>query len=311
MKNLSLGIDTSNYKTSIALVDSEDNIILDERRFLDVKKGERGLRQQEAFFQHVERLPEMIEKVFGIVDKEDLGVISVSNKPRPVEGSYMPCFMAGVSFARVLAKTLDLPLKIFSHQEGHLMAAKRFSELKDSDDFLCFHFSGGTTEAIRAKDMDIIGGTKDISYGQLIDRIGVALGLQFPAGEEMDALALKKVGNSKNFLPDIKTNSTFINLSGLETAALKLIDIEDAIDISFELFTKIGKSMIGIIENIFNETGIRDYLFSGGVSESQFLRRYLEDNCSLYDYNLHFSSRNLSSDNAVGIAFLGGDEVWH
>ena len=313
MKDLALGIDTSNYKTSIAVVGSNDEIILDLRRFLDVKKGERGLRQQEAFFQHVVRLPEMIESCLKEIDKDKIQVISVSDKPRPVDSSYMPCFMAGVSFGKVLAEALDVPLRFYSHQEGHIMAAKRFTELKERDDFVCFHFSGGTTEAIRVKDLEILGGTKDISYGQLIDRIGVAMGMGFPAGEEMDELAIRaseKGMSREDKLPQIKTDFSFVNLSGIETAALKLLKEESPETVSFQLFNKIGKSMIGIMDNINKEEGIKDFLFSGGVSESRILRGYLKDTPKKGNYNIHFSENNLSSDNAIGIAFLGGDDIW-
>ena len=67
-KNFSLGIDTSNYKTSVAVVDDEGNILYNSQNFLYVKEGERGLRQSDAFFQHVKKLPDLMEEVFSLPD---------------------------------------------------------------------------------------------------------------------------------------------------------------------------------------------------------------------------------------------------
>ena len=145
-----LGIDTSNYKTSLALVGQED-IRLDLRKFLEVKPGERGLRQSEALFQHVRNLPELFEEVRSDLDMHggaEISAVAFSSRPRPVEGSYMPCFIAGESFGRSLAAMLDVPAISFSHQEGHLEAIKAFTEMSYIDHFIACHFSGGTCEIL-------------------------------------------------------------------------------------------------------------------------------------------------------------------
>ena len=335
-----LGIDTSNYKTSIALVDEKDNILYDDRRFLNVPEGERGLRQQEALFQHVKRLPRMIDALFREMDvREEIDVISVSTKPRNMEGSYMPCFEAGLGFAKTLSASLNKPLKEFSHQEGHIASGVRFSPLRDSHDYIAFHFSGGTTEVLKctkseeAINIEIIGGTKDISYGQLIDRAGVKMGYPFPAGEEIDYGAIRyssgniifdsntvieQYAKKNSFLPVIKVKDNYINLSGIETAILKYIDEnidrikdEDFRDsVSLELLNAIGNSIYLLMQETIKLTGLRDFLFVGGVSSSSYLRSYLNAMAGHDGIGVHFASPELASDNAVGIAFLGGDSVW-
>ena len=184
---LSLGIDTSNYKTSVAVVDAEGNILYNHQKLLEVKSGERGLRQSEALFQHVQRLPGVIEEALqseGI--RTRIGSVSVSSRPRPVDGSYMPVFTAGMGYARAVAAALDVPLQEFSHQEGHIEAVKHYSEMAELDKLICFHFSGGTTEAVLVDKHDgifeIVGGSRDLAYGQVLDRLGVALGHAFPCG---------------------------------------------------------------------------------------------------------------------------------
>ena len=161
-----LGIDTSNYKTSVALVDEDGEILANHQRFLTVKEGERGLRQSDAVFQHVNRLPEMMEQLFrkpGGFDGREIAAVSVSERPRPVEGSYMPVFMAGLAVARSTAAALGVPLYRVSHQEGHIEAVRHGTPLERSKRFISFHFSGGTTEAILVEERARGGtGSRDI-----------------------------------------------------------------------------------------------------------------------------------------------------
>ena len=100
---LSLGIDTSNYKTSVAVVDCSGKVLFNHQEYLEVKKGERGLRQSEAFFQHVQRLPDAIQKALSdFAIRENIGAVSFSTRPRPIEGSYMPVLRQAPDTARRL-----------------------------------------------------------------------------------------------------------------------------------------------------------------------------------------------------------------
>ena len=325
MKNkLFLGIDTSNYKTSLALVRSE-GIVFDRRILLKVKEGERGLRQQEALFQHVMNLPELFKEAFNSLEElGDYEIVSVSasSRPRNVEGSYMPCFNAGVSAAEILASSLGLKAKLFSHQEGHIEAAKRFTELKEEKKFIAFHFSGGTTEVLLVDDgrIDIIGGTKDISFGQVLDRVGVYLGMDFPAGEELDKLAyseLKEKENQTNkiVLPKIKVDDGYINLSGFETHLKRVIEDKNREDLdkdfirnlSFSIFNSFSDAISRMMDRAKEKTGVNTFLFSGGVSSSSTLRRLMDCRREDKEERIVFSQPELSSDNAVGIAYLGGE----
>ncbi len=303
-----LGIDTSNYRTSVALVDSGGKIILNHRELLEVPEGERGLRQSEAFFRHVLRLPEVIERFMEY--RAGIAGVSVSTRPRPVEGSYMPCFMAGYSFAKALAAALDVPLTETSHQEGHIEAI-RFSADVEGEDIVFFHFSGGTTEAILRGE--IIGGTKDISYGQLIDRAGVKAGFAFPAGEALDGIAIGGLGSSgistvSGDLSVIKLKDGYVNLSGIETQALRSIICGDNSALISELFEKISESILNMTVYISKKYRIRRFVFAGGVSCSAYLRRYLELNMPDY-IKYHFGDVELSGDNAVGTALIGLREI--
>ena len=312
-----LGIDTSNYKTSIAVTDKQLNIICDLRRFLRVKQGERGLRQSDALFQHIKNLPELIEEM-GISGGCRFEAIAYSSKPRPAEGSYMPVFLAGESFARSLASVMGIPALAFSHQEGHIEAIKSFSGLRSRKQILACHFSGGTSELLKAADnsrgydIEIIGGSRDIAFGQVIDRAGVLMGMSFPSGEEMDKAAMNAAASSKLLTP-IKVRDAWLNLSGTDTQMKRIISdgmYEDRECLIRELFEKTADAMVRMAAQGSEKTGIRDIIMAGGVTSSSFIRRRVSDALNAMNINAEFDDRGLAQDNAVGIAILGGRRIW-
>ena len=116
-----LALDTSNYTTSVAVFDGREG--QNEGRLLEVRPGELGLRQSDALFQHVKRLPELFGRLEERGMLRDIRAVGASTRPRAVEGSYMPCFLAGASQGEALSHTLGVPFYAFSHQQGHLAAA--------------------------------------------------------------------------------------------------------------------------------------------------------------------------------------------
>ncbi len=326
MNKLYLGIDTSNYKTSIAITDANDEIVYERSEFLEVEQGERGLRQSVAFFKHSNALPLFIEEAANKVDFSNLAAISVSTRPRRVEGSYMPVFLAGENAARQLAAALDAPLYRFSHQEGHVHAVltSYSSELLDADncDSKCimYHLSGGTSEILLCeKDAEgyrteIIGGTKDISIGQLLDRIGVKLGFPFPSGSYLDKIASKilETREGKKSSVQIKAKDCYFNLSGLETQAMRIIEAASEDEIESEIEEYIADIFIAIAKLIFNTAnesgakfGVNKVYIAGGVAASSTIRELIKEYNAGGDISIIFGDARLSGDNAVGIARLG------
>ena len=198
-RNIVIGVDTSNYTTSVAVLDESGELIANLKRPLPVKAGERGLRQSDALFAHTVNIPELMAEAEQYVRDARIVAVGVSEKPRNMKGSYMPCFLAGVSLASGIAMASGAPLYRVSHQCGHIMAALYSSGRLDLADrsFVAFHVSGGTTEMLDVKpaergfSTEIIGGTKDLNAGQVIDRIGVRMGFPFPAGRYIEDSACK------------------------------------------------------------------------------------------------------------------------
>ena len=290
-----LGIDTSNYTTSVAVFESESGKIISEKILLDSGDAV-GLRQSEAHFLHTKNLPEIFNR---LEFKGEISGVGVSNKPRAVEGSYMPCFLAGVSAASAVSSVLKLPLFSFSHQEGHIAAAiysaGKTELFEKGAKFYAYHLSGGTTELLKVTstgtgfESEIAFKTKDISAGQVLDRTGKMLGFKFPSGKEIDASALKS--SSEKYLKCHKQDG--FNFSGIENKVALMIKTEKKEDVSryalLSVIKAISKSLEGITEPV---------IMSGGVSSSLLLREKIKGN------NIYYAAPEFSCDNAVGIAIL-------
>ena len=306
MENCFIGFDTSNYTTSVAVVDSEDRVIANLKQPLAVADGDHGLRQSDAVFQHVKNLPILSERLAPILAGRAPLAVGVSEKPRDRDGSYMPCFLAGVAAASNAATVSGLPLYRFSHQSGHLMAAIVSSRRFDLLDrpFYAYHVSGGTTELLAVSrtengfDSEIVGGTRDLNAGQAIDRIGVALGVPFPAGPGLEKLALSYTGKIPRKKPAVKDG--YVNLSGLENLALDLYrKTEDPALVAAFVFAHLSDAILQMTEEVTAKFGARDLLCAGGVMSSAILRRAISER-----FPASFAEPALSADNAVGIAAL-------
>ncbi|HCU08532.1 MAG TPA: hypothetical protein DF480_06180 [Clostridiales bacterium] len=300
-----LGLDTSNYTTSAAVICGED-ILCDERVQLTVPLGKQGLRQSEALYQHWQNLPCVLHEPLQQYAKK-LTAVCVSRTPRPVEASYMPVFNAGVSTAKILSEALGIPLYETSHQEGHLRAGAVDTTIDFGKPLIAAHLSGGTLEFIKILDghYELIGGTKDLSYGKLIDRTGVLLGLDFPAGKALDALAMSEPGTKeKNPLSAVFQQEAWINLSGAESQIRDLIGKYEPSTLASFLFRRISESLVSVLEHLRSAWIIDQVLITGGVASSQFIRTYCADR------GYQFGTPALCSDNAAGVALLKGQPLW-
>ena len=305
-----LGIDTSNYTTSVALMALEGRLLKQVRKRLKVDLGERGLRQSEALFQHVQQLPALITEV-AENRKDDLTKIIVSTKPRPQEGSYMPVFKAGFGHAKVLASVLNVPLIETSHQEGHLMAGLWSAKI-NLQEFLAVHLSGGTSETLKVKkddntfDIKELGSSSDLHAGQFVDRVGVALGLPFPAGPQLEELATK--GKLGKVSISSSVQGYQMSFSGPASAAMRLIKAgEDSADIALAVQQCIANSLEKSLKKAIAEERCTDILIVGGVAANQYIRERLKKRLEhpAVGAKLYFADPKWSSDNAVGVAALG------
>lgn len=297
-----LGIDTSNYTTSVAVVNSRGEIVFDERIVLDVEQGKRGLRQSDALFLHIKNLPILFERISC---EENLAAVGVSVSPRRTEGSYMPVFLAGVNCAKAISTTHNIPLFSFSHQEGHLRAGEIGLAQDLPEEFYAVHLSGGTTEILCVRregarfSSDIIGATQDVSAGQLVDRTGVKLGLGFPCGKELDRMANEAEDSLAFKLSTMETNLSF---SGVEAQVMRAIEKGiDAQVVAKSVLIAISDSLARTFHAAFKRYGEKPLLLAGGVASNTLIRERL---CAEFGDSVVFSKPQYATDNAVGIAYL-------
>ncbi len=305
-EKLVVAIDTSNYTTSLAILTTEGTLIANLKRPLIVKSGERGLRQSDALFSHTVNIPDIIKEAEGYIKGKSIVCVGVSEKPRNKEGSYMPCFLAGVSAAEALALGAGAPIYRFSHQCGHVMAALYSSEKYEllSESFAALHISGGTTELLRVDpcelgfETELVGGTLDLNAGQLIDRVGVYMGLAFPAGPEIERLALTNTKKIPKFKISVK--DMWVNLSGAENLASKLYyETGDKALVSAFVLEYITSSIIAICETYEEKFGRTHFVYAGGVMSNSIIKEKIGRK-----FKSSFAEPSLSADNAVGIAAL-------
>ena len=304
---LYLGFDTSNYTTSAAVFDSVTRAAVSEKKLLPVKTGELGLRQSDAVFHHTVQLPEVTERLFIKAGQSStITAAGASSRPRDAEGSYMPCFLVGVSAARCVSAANGLSPYFFSHQSGHVASALYSAGRLDmlGQKFIAFHVSGGTTEVILVEpDGDkiikcsLLLSTLDLKAGQAVDRVGAMLGLPFPSGKYIDELACQ---SDRNYKPDIRLKDGCCSLSGLQNQCetMKKLGESDR-DISRYCIEYIAAALDKMAEYALGHFGELPLVFSGGVmSNSLISKRFFGK------YGAIFAAPEFSSDNAAGIAVL-------
>jgi len=318
---LFLGIDTSAYTTSVAVVDSGGGLQSDNRIVLPVPEGEQGLKQSTALFYHLQNLPELMRKTMAEVNPREIRALAVSSQPRPCPGSYMPVFLAGRHLAESLAAALQVPLLLTTHQEGHLAAGLWSANALELKNFLAVHLSGGTSEVLLVEaapgpalefKIEILGSSLDLHAGQLIDRVGVAMGLPFPAGPALESLARQAAGDEENKnreKPVIKSSVRGYNMSfsGAETAARKLLaQGVPAPEVARAVEHCLATTLEKVLRRAVVESGLKDILIVGGVAANSYIRQRLQQRLEhpAVGARLIFPQSRFSGDNAVGVSVI-------
>lgn len=303
-----LGVDTSNYTTSAAVFDDCSGKMISKKRLLPVEDNAVGLMQSKALFYHTKQLPEVIYAAFDEYYKcggkrENIRAVCVSSRPRNVDGSYMPVFLSGVSVANAIAAAMHIPCYETAHQVGHVLAALYSANRLDlaAERFLAFHVSGGTTEALlitpdenKLIKCEIAAHSLDLKAGQAIDRIGVMLGLRFPAGAQLDKLSQNGKLTAKPH-PTLKGKDCC--LSGLENICKKMYDGgESAENVARFTIEYIYETIAAMTERLTEKYGKLPFVYAGGVMSNSIISERLSKNGGI------FAAPEFSSDNAAGAA---------
>lgn len=216
----------------------------------------------------------------------------------------MPCFLVGLSHATLLSNALHVPLVEVSHQQGHVAASLWSAghlELMD-EPHLAWHLSGGTTELLLVEPegklvkCTKIGGTTDISAGQLIDRTGQLLGLPFPSGKHLDALSREAAG--KDFFR-VKCTDMAFSFSGMQNKVQQYFEANgDPAETAAYALRCVAYGVFHATQQALKAYPGLPVVFSGGVASNTLLRQVLEP------LNPIFAQPQYSTDNAMGVAVL-------
>lgn len=306
---LTLGIDTSNYATSLAVFDTAaGEVVCDKKKFLPVRPGQLGLRQSEALFHHTQALPEMLRELAAQVDLTAIGAVGVSEKPRPVEGSYMPCFTAGISAAWAFAAGRGIPVHYTTHQQGHIAAAIFAAQRPQlwEQPVLVFHISGGTTDLLLRRpdgSVETLGTSTDLYAGQAVDRIGVRLGFAFPAGEQVSRLAAEC---DEEIRPRATVRGLECSLSGLENQCVHLLEQgKSPAYVCKYCLLCVAETLYRMARAALAERPSLPVVFAGGVMSSGLVRGYITARMP----DARFVPGRFASDNAIGVSILAAREV--
>ena len=306
MNGCFVGVDTSNYTTSVGIVGENGGVLANIKRLLPVADGQCGLRQSDAVFAHVKNLPAVLVEASAFLEEKTLLGIGYSARPRNVDGSYMPCFLCGEAAANALAAGRGTSPIAFSHQCGHIAAALTSAGAWSIavKPFIAFHVSGGTTEVLLCRQSsdgfaaEIVGGTRDLNAGQTIDRAGVLMGMRFPCGVELEQEAARYRGKLPK--PKISVRGAYCNLSGLQNLAEACFrESGDTAKTSALVLDFIGRTLFAMAQGAREKCGALPILFAGGVMSNRKIRSMLSPLGETY-----FAEAALSADNAVGIAEL-------
>lgn len=303
-----LGLDTSCYTTSVAAAALDGQVLASVRRLLVVKQGGRGLRQSEGVFQHTQNLPELMAQLHEQLPGLEIVAVAASFTPRDVEGSYMPVFTVGSGMAQVLAGALHVPLYRTDHQSGHVAAARIDSGLTGGA-HLALHLSGGTTEVLACREgrkLELLGGSDDLHAGQFVDRVGVKLGLGFPAGPALEKLA---EGTQAQSLVVATCKGLHCSFSGAEAQVMRMADSGEYTpqQLAAEVYSCLARTIEKLLTNASRETGLHNALLAGGVVSSPRFRSMLLERLkrSKSPVKPYFARQEYSGDNAVGVASIG------
>ena len=311
-----LGIESSCDDTSIAIVDSEKNIIANEVLSQNnIHKEYKGIVPELAARNHVLFIDKVLKK---ILDKNNLTLNNIDLIAATAGPGLIGGLLVGLTFAKTLAQVNNIPFIGVNHLEGHALTA-RLTENIDYP-FLLLLVSGGHTNFYFIKKVNkyyYLGGTLDDAIGEAFDKVANILELGFPGGPNIEKLA-EKGNDSLISLPKplIKKNNLDLSFSGLKTAVLHIIknksknDIFSSADIAASFQKAISDILckkIAIAIGVINEKKVnyKNVVIAGGVAANKYLRKNLSVEVEKKNKKLILPPVDLCTDNGAMIAWAG------
>ena len=309
-----LGIESSCDDTSAAILKNGivlSNIIANQ----NIHKKYGGVVPELASRAHLSNIIPVIDAALkeSNVKLKQISAIAFTRGP-----GLMGSLIIGTEFSKGLALSLDIPVIDVNHMQAHILVHFiNNSNLKPSFPFLGVTISGGHTQFILVEEqfkMKIIGQTLDDAIGEAFDKCGKKIGLDYPAGPEIDTLA--KDGDELKYefpLPKVKNGN--ISYSGTKTAFINFLHKnklknknfidENLNDICASIQKNLVDNLLNKVELLSNENNLKTIVFGGGVSANSYLKKRMKNVSKINNWEVYIPKLEYSTDNAAMIGIVG------
>ncbi len=312
---LVLGLETSCDETGVALYDSEHGLLADALfSQIDLHRAYGGVVPELASRDHVKRMLPLIRQVMADAGTvaSDIDAIAYTAGP-----GLVGALLVGASCAQALAFAWDIPALGVHHMEGHLLAPMLEAQPPEFP-FVALLVSGGHTQLVRVDGIglyELLGETLDDAAGEAFDKTAKMMGMQYPGGPEIAALATKGVAGRFVFpRPMTDRPGLEFSFSGLKTSALNTWqqcqsagdDSEQTrCDISLAFQQAVVETLTIKCKRALKQTGLKRLVIAGGVSANKSLRLSLEKMLGDLNGNVFYARPEFCTDNGAMIAFAG------
>jgi N6-L-threonylcarbamoyladenine synthase len=310
-----LGIESSCDETGIAVYDTDSGQIW-QRLYSQIEKHREygGVVPELASRDHVVKAAPMLGEILQEIGSiDDIDAITYTRGP-----GLIGALMVGANLARGLAWALDKPVLGVHHMEGHLLAPMLAAE-KPELPFVALLVSGGHSMLVDVRaigDYRILGETLDDAVGEAFDKTAKLLGLPYPGGPELAALA-DSVSHSRFEFPRPMVNRPGLefSFSGLKTAALNMVKKHEPLDddLRAEIAHAFQHAVVDTLRikcrRALAETGYQNLVVAGGVGANRRLREVLEQSVGAAHARVYFPALEYCTDNGVMIAYAGALRV--
>ena len=309
-----LGIESSCDDTSAAILKNGivlSNIIANQ----NIHKKYGGVVPELASRAHLSNIIPVIDTALkeANVKLKQISAIAFTRGP-----GLMGSLIIGTEFSKGLALSLDIPVIDVNHMQAHILVHFiNNSNLKPTFPFLGVTISGGHTQFILVEEhfkMKIIGQTLDDAIGEAFDKCGKKIGLDYPAGPEIDTLA--REGNELKYefpLPKVKNGN--ISYSGTKTAFINFLHKnklknknfidENLNDICASIQKNLIDNLLNKVESLSNENNLKTIVFGGGVSASSYIKARMKNASKTNNWKVYIPKLEYSTDNAAMIGIVG------
>ncbi len=310
---LVLGIESSCDETGAALISDTDGLLADALYSqIDMHRAYGGVVPELASRDHIRRAVALVDEVLAKAGKarEDIDAVAVTEGP-----GLAGALLAGAGVAHAIGWALDIPVLGVHHLEGHLLAA-RLSDPAPEFPFLALLVSGGHTQIMKVEKFgsyELLGQTLDDAAGEAFDKTAQLLGLPYPGGPAVSALADQgESGAIELARPMIHAPNLDMSFSGLKTSVLTAV--QNAPDAGDETFRRnLARGFVDALVDVLaaklvramKQTGLRNVVVAGGVSANRQLRQRLTAEVRRRRGSIFYPPMRLCTDNGAMIAAAG------